>query len=429
MRILQLVPGTGNFYCGTCLRDHALARALKADGHDVSIAPLYLPLVMEEEDDLAVRRVFFGGVNVLLEQRVAIYRRIPPLVRRALDARSLLTWLARHRGSTRASELGPMTVSMLRGESGRQRGELDRLVKWLQREPPPEVILLATGLLVGMARRLREATGAAILCTLQGEDAFLDGLCEPHRTEAWQALAARSDDVDRFVPVSHYYGRVMVTRLGLSPEQVSVVLNGIEAEDLAPAAASADPPVLGYLAHMCPSKGLATLVDAYIALCRRQSCGRLRLHVAGAATRGDRAFIAGLRRRLQGAGCGEDVRFTPNINRAEKVRFLQSLSLFSVPATYGEAFGLYVLEALACGVPVVQPDHGAFPEVLAATGGGVLCPPDDPEALADAVAKTLSDLPSARAAACRAADVVQRDFSARRMADDVAMLCREVTER
>jgi glycosyltransferase involved in cell wall biosynthesis len=83
------------------------------------------------------------------------------------------------------------------------------------------------------------------------------------------------------------------------------------------------------------------------------------------------------------------VEIRPNLPAAEKRAFLQTLSVLSVPATYGEAFGLYVLEALASGVPVVQPRHGAFPELVEATGGGVLCAPDDPAALAAALEEVL----------------------------------------
>lgn len=424
MRILQLVPGTGAFYCGTCLRDHALARALKAAGHSVTIAPLYLPLVLEQPDDLSEPRVFYGGVNVFLEQHMALFRHAPHALRRLLDARPLLKWLAHRSGSTRPTDLGEITVSMLRGEEGRQRGELDRLAMWLQRQPKPDVILLATGLLAGMASRLRDVTGAVVVCTLQGEDAFLDALRPPYRERAWRTLAERACDIDLFVPVSHYYGDRMAARLHLASTQMRVIHNGIELEDLVPPAAPAAPPVLGYLAHMAHGKGLHTLVDAFIALRRRSDYGGLQLHVAGAATRRDHSFVLGLRRRLKNAGLDGETRFLPNIDRTAKIRFLQSLTLFSVPATYGEAFGLYVLEALACGVPVVQPEHGAFPEVLAMTGGGVLCPPDDADALADVLGRTLDDLPSARAGALAAGDVVRRHFTSQRMADEVVSACR-----
>ena len=62
-----------------------------------------------------------------------------------------------------------------------------------------------------------------------------------------------------------------------------------------------------------------------------------------------------------------------------------------VPATYGEAFGLYAIEAIASGVPVVQPDHGGFPEIIEATKGGILCKPDNLNALVDGLDSLLQD--------------------------------------
>ena len=120
--------------------------------------------------------------------------------------------------------------------------------------------------------------------------------------------------------------------------------------------------------------------------------------------------------RLADAGYIGEVSFNPNLNRAEKLEFLQALTVFSVPANYGEAFGLYVIEALAAGVPVVQPRAAAFPELIAATGGGVLCEPNDSKSLADALEELLLNPDRARVLGEAGRQAVAEQFSAEVMA-------------
>jgi glycosyltransferase involved in cell wall biosynthesis len=423
MRLVHLTPGTGSFFCGSCLRDVALVQALGRRGHDVEVIPLYLPLVVEEPHAGAPQpRVFMGGINLYLQQMLPVLGRLPSWLTRRLDAPRLLRWSAGHGDMTRARGLGPMTVSMLRGEEGRQAGQLEVLLEWMRDRPRPEVICLSNALLCGMARRLKEELGCPLVCTLQGEAPFLDALPAPHRAAAWEVLRQRAADVDAFAAVSAWYGQVMAARLRL--ERVRVVHNGIDLEDFpAERELPPGPPVIGFLARLCADKGLPTLVEAFIRLRRAGRCGPVRLAAAGAALPPDRRLLRRLRRRLARAGLAGDASFRPNVSRREKLEFLRSLHVLSVPATYGEAFGLYVLEAMACGVPVVQPRHGAFPEILEATGGGLLCAPDDEQALAEALESLL--LEPARAASlgrCGQAEV-RRRFTSDHMAAGVEELC------
>jgi glycosyltransferase involved in cell wall biosynthesis len=314
---------------------------------------------------------------------------------------------------------------MLRGEEGRQVKELERLTAWLA-EAKPEVVLLSNALLVGLAREIKRRSGAAIVCTLQGEDTFLDDLPEPDRSYAWRVLAERAQAIDAFIAVSRYYAGVMGERAHRPPGRVHVVPNGILLNGYAPAPAPPDPPVLGYLARMHPIKGLKTLVEAYLLLRQEGRAPNLKLRVAGSMTPTDRPFVAEVQATLARAGFAEDAEFRPNLSREEKIAFLQGLSVFSVPATYGEAFGLYVIEALAAGVPVVQPRHGAFPELLAATGGGLLCEPDDPRSLAAGIEELLADPQAARALAMRGREVVLERYSVAQMAAGVARVCEQV---
>jgi glycosyltransferase involved in cell wall biosynthesis len=326
-----------------------------------------------------------------------------------------------------AHSLGAMTVSTLCGEAGRQRGEVERLVRFLSERPRFDAVCLSNAMLIGLARSLKQALGCPLVCSLQGEAPFLDALPEPWRDSAWRELAERSSAIDAFVPVSAHYGELMRARLRLPAERMHVVHNGIELDGFAPAAGADGPPTIGYLARMCPEKGLHTLIDAFVLLKRRGTLPHLHLSVAGTCVRADEQYVEAQRAKLEAAGCAADAEFFPNIEREEKLRFLAALSVLSVPATYGESFGLYVLEALAAGVPVVQPRHGAFPEVLAATGGGTLVEPDDAQSLADGLEQLLRD-PERRSAlgATGRAAVLER-FGVERMAREFAAVCAQAS--
>jgi len=400
MKIIQLTPGTGNFYCGTCIRDNALVNALRKLGHDALIGPMYLPILTDEPADgpaSASQPVRFNGVNVYLQQKFNFFRKAPRWVDRIFGAGWMLKLAAKRAGMTQASDLGDITVSMLRGEEGRQSKEIDKLIDWLKQEKP-DVVGLSNCLLVGMARKIKQEVGAAVVCTLNGEDAFLDSLPETDSQRAWDTLTERAKDVDAFIAVSGYFGELMKRRMHIPDQKLHMVHNGISLEGYgdarnedAPDEASpgGGPPTIGYLARMCHGKGLGTLVDAFVALKKRDTIKEVKLSIAGTKTPIDDPFIESLRKKLSAAGCLEDVSFHANVSRDQKIRFLKSLSVFSVPATYGEAFGLYIIEAMAAGVPVVQPKHGAFPELIEATGGGILCEPDDPESLADGLEQLL----------------------------------------
>jgi glycosyltransferase involved in cell wall biosynthesis len=400
------------------MRDNALVVELRRRGHDALLVPLYLPLILDEASAAEGAPLFYGGVNVYLQEKAPIFRRTPRWLDRLFDSSLILRLASRKAGATDPRDLGGLTVSMLRGEEGRQAKELERLVAWLT-EIRPEVVHLSNALLVGMARRIKEACGAAVVCSLQGEDTFLDALPPTEGEAAWRLLKERAADIDAFIAVSRYYGEVMRGRLGLGEDRIAAVANGILLDGYEPAPAPPPDPTLGYLARMCPTKGLRTLVDAYLLLRERGQVPDLKLRVAGTMTAGDQAFVRDLRARLDAAGLEGEVAFLPNLSREEKIGFLQGLSVFSVPATYGESFGLYVIEALAAGVPVVQPRHAAFPEILEATGGGLLCPPNDPRALAESIEQLLLDPGAARAMGARARRVVLEQFSVGRMADEV----------
>jgi len=421
MTIVQLTPGAGAMYCGNCFRDNALVIALRQMGHDVTMIPLYLPLTLDEEDQSAGTPIFFGGINVYLEQKSGLFRNAPDWLRHLLASRRLLGWAGSRAAKTRATDVGDILLSMLRGEEGRQARELEELVGWLKRQLQPDVIFLSNALLVGMARRLKAEFQTRIVCTLQGEDSFLDALPDSHREKAWQLLSERCADVDLFIAPSRYFGDLMAKRLGLPAEKLRVVHNGINLEafriaDRQSQVGKLSAPVIGYFARMCKEKGLDTLVEAYIHLKHGGRVPRLKLHIGGSFGPGDEPFVKSLRARLAEAGYIGEVSFSPNLNRAEKLAFLQALTVFSVPARYGESFGLYLIEAMAAGVPVVQPRTAAFPEIIEATGGGVLCEHENPKALAEVIEQLLLDPARARKLGDAGRRTVFETFSAQAMA-------------
>ena len=406
MRIVQLTPGTGNFHCGSCLRDNALVRALRARGHDALMVPLYLPVVVDEPSATYGVPIFLSGISVYLDRRFTV----PGWLDRVFSSPTLLRVAARLAHLTTAKDLGESAVAMLQPEAA--HGELDRLIAWLRTQPKPDVICLSNSLLTGLAGQLKRAFQVPIVCTLQGEDGFLDGLPEPYRQQSWKLLAQRCADVDHFITVSRYFGDVMIQRAGLQPDRVSVVHPGVNAEEFSLAAPTQ--PMVGYLARMHPAKGLDALVDAFLQL----KTPGARLGIAGAMTHGDKPFVESLRRKL-----GNRAQFFPNLDRPAKAGFLRGLSVFSVPATYGEAFGMYVLEAHAAGVPVVQPRHGAFPEVLAETRGGILY---EPGQLAAALDELLGNPTRARQLGESGRQTVREKFSVEAMTTKVETILRKV---
>jgi glycosyltransferase involved in cell wall biosynthesis len=385
MRLLYLTPGTGSFHCGSCLRDNALVKALRARGHDAMISPLYLPMITDADDAGEGAPVRVGGISLYLQQKIPLFHRLPRFVHRWLDNEKRLRWAAKYMGMTSPRDLGEMTVGSLLGEKSPQWAEWGKLVEWIAKEVKPDVVALSNALLMGLAPAIRREVGVPIVCGLQGEDAFLDTLVEPYRTRAWDLVRELAPSVARFVSPSKFYAEVMARRMNVSPDQITVVYNGLnfdayDRERLEPAT-----PTIGFLARMIQGKGLTTLVDAFIALARRETVPGVRLRLAGSTMSTDESYHRGLKEKLEKEKLTDRVTWEPNLTFDEKARFLHEITLLSVPATYGEAFGLYIAEAQASGTAVVQPRHGAFPEIIAITQGGVLCEPDDPEALSQAL--------------------------------------------
>jgi glycosyltransferase involved in cell wall biosynthesis len=415
MKIAYIAAGAAGMYCGSCLRDNAVAAELMRLGEDVLLLPLYTPLRLER-GDVQSPAVFYGGINIYLQQKFAWFRK-PRAVDRLLDSPRLLKLTNYLAGSTNAADLGDLTLSTLRGDEGFQRKELERLARWLADEYRPDVINLPNSMFVGAARMLGRLTRAPVVCSLTGEDLFLDELKEPWRARALATLKSRSGDVDRFIATSAYYADHMAAVLDVDRTKIDVVPLGLDSTgfpDLAPRREG--PFSVGYLARLAPEKGFHLLADAFVKLKAMPGTGNARLVAAGFVSAKDRAFVRQTLAGLTRQGFGGDVDFRGEVTFAEKIRFLGDLDVLSVPTVYREPKGLFVLEALAAGVPVVQPAHGAFPELLEATGGGDLFPPGDTTALAERLHALALDHDRRRALGAAGARAVREQFTASQMA-------------
>lgn len=418
MRIVHLTPGTGSFHCGSCLRDNALIKALRVRKHDAIMVPLYLPLVT---DNLAANPeidIQVGGVSLYLAQKMPWTRHLPRFIHRWLNSPDRLRSASKKMGMTSAATLGEMALGSLLGKDSTQWSEWQRLIDWMKTQPKPDVISLSNSLLCGLVPALAdEFPEAKIVVSLQGEDSFLDTLPEPFNTQCWDALRAAAKRVTMFVAPSQFYADTMNQRLRLDGSQMRVVPNGMDLHSFPTADPDPNFPTIGYFARMIHGKGLTMVVDAFIALAKRGTVPRLKLRIGGAYTPADEEYVNGLKQKIADAGLAQRVEWQPNVSFTEKVRFFRELTVFSVPATYGEAFGLYVIEAVASGVPVVQPDHGAFPEIVAATKGGVLCKPDDLESLTNALEDLLIDHNKRDQIANDGIPNVREEYSATKMAE------------
>lgn len=429
MRVAMITAGAAGMYCGSCMHDNTLAAALCRRGHDALLIPTYTP-IRTDEIDVSQGRVFFGGINVYLQQKYWLFRRTPWFLDRLLDNVRLLRWVSRFAVRTQAEKLGPLTLSVLRGKEGLQRKELEKLLRWLEHDIKPDVVTLTNVLLSGIVPEMKRRLNVPILAFLQGDDIFLEALPAADRAAAIELIRANCADVDAYLVTSHYYADFMSGYLGLPRDRMKVVYPGLNLTGHGPPREfRREPPfTIGYFARVAPEKGLHNLCAAYRILRERPDVPETRLRISGWLGENYRPYLDKELTRLREAGCGSGVEYVASPDHASKIAFLNSLDVLSVPTTYREPKGLYLLEAMANGVPVVQPGHGSFPELIEATGGGLIVAPDDPSALAEGLALMLTDTDLREEMARRGRETVCTRFHAEAMADQTAEILRQFHE-
>jgi glycosyltransferase involved in cell wall biosynthesis len=391
MNIVQIIPGSGgSFYCGNCLRDSKFVDALRKEGHQVIKVPMYLPLFADEHD-IGDIPVFYGAISIYLKQLYPIFRKAPAWFDKLLNTKPMLKLAASMAGSTNAKGLEEMTVSMLLGEQGKQKEELERMVDWIGEHLEPDVIHISNALLLGLAHRIREKIGVPVICSLQDEDVWIDVMKPRFRDEAWRLMKEKSVDVDAFIAVSQYFGKEMKKRLELPDDKLFSVYLGVDPEEYEFISSIEKPRSIGYISRMCHSNGFDIVVDAFILLKQNPEFSDVKLILTGGSTAEDTSFIKTLKRRIAKAGLQNDVDFHYEFDGQPRQEFFRKVAIGSVPVRNGEAFGMYLPELMASGIPIVQPELGAFPEIVQLSGGGIVYEPNTPEMLAKSWAKVLSN--------------------------------------
>jgi glycosyltransferase involved in cell wall biosynthesis len=391
VKLLSITAGAGGMYCGSCLRDNSIAAELVARGHEVTLLPLYTPLLTDEVN-VSRPTVLFGGISVYLQQHSAFFRKTPRFLDRWLDSPALIRFFADRSVSTDPRMLGDLTISMLEGTRGVLRKEFDKLLDWVKDEPKPDVVNITNSMLIALAAPIAEAIGRPVCCTLQGEDLFLEGLIEPYKSRALALIREHVRHVPQFVAVSDYYARFMAGYLQIPADRLAVVPLGINTSHFDRRGSSEDDVFrVGYFARVAPEKGLHLLAEAYTIFRRRVGNAPVRLEAAGYMAPAQAKYLAQVKQSLAKAGLAGEFAYRGAVDRSAKVEFLRGLDVLSVPATYDEPKGFFLLEAMASGVPVVQPRRGSFTEIVEKTGGGLLVEPDDAGSLAEGLYRLWHD--------------------------------------
>ena len=392
MNIMHIIPGSGgSFYCGNCLRDSKYVEALRQSDHRVVKIPMYLPLFADEHDLSREIPVFYGAISIYLKQRFPLFRKAPAWFDRMLNSKPMLKLASKFAGSTRAKGLEEMTVSMLLGEEGQQKEELERMVDWIVENCEPDVIHLSNALLLGLAHRLSERIHVPVICSLQDEDVWVDVMKPSARESVWKLMSRKGEFVDAFISVSDYYAGMMKEKMDIPEDKLSSVHIGVDPGDYTFRSAKEKDRKIGYVSRMCHENGLDILVDAFIRLKGDEGYEDVELVLTGGSTGDDRKYLSDIRKKLRDHNLLDQVEFHEEFEEEGLREFLDKVAVVSVPVRNGEAFGIYLLECMVSGVPVVQPNLGAFPEIVELSGGGVIYEPDTSEALAESLKKLLSD--------------------------------------
>jgi glycosyltransferase involved in cell wall biosynthesis len=388
MHLAIITAGGAGMFCGSCMHDNTWARALHEANIEVSLIPLYTPIRVDEENQTS-SPIFFGGINTYLNDRSRIWRHLPRFLTRWLDSPKLIDRATRFGVSNDAAELGGMTLSMLSGELGPHRQAGEELAEYVA-TLKPDVVCFSNSLLSGSLRTLRRRFTGRIFCVLQGDDVFLDGLIEPFRSQVMEVLRERAAEFDGYIVHSKFYRDYMSGYLNLPIDNFIELPLSIDCRNHngQPKSELGQPPTVGYFARICPEKGFDLLVESVLRL--RQELPEIRLRAGGYLGSQHRAFFDSVVRKAAPLGDAFEYIGSPS-SHDEKVAFLNSVDVFSVPARFQEPKGLYVLEAWANGIPVVLPDHAAFPELIESTGGGLLTKTDDPDALAASLGQVLKN--------------------------------------
>ena len=393
MKIVYLITGSGgSFYCGNCYRDMIYLRAIrKVPGITASAIPLYLPPDGTNIEKGLDKNVFFGAISMYLREKVPFLRNMPVFMDKLLDSAPMLKMAARRAGTTRTEGLEEMTLNMIKGENAFPEKELQRLVDYLSKDGKPDIIHLSNALIIGLARQIKKKLNVKIVCSLLNEDDWINEMAEPFQSGAWDLISKEASNVDAFLTPSRYYKDLFISKTGISGNNFHVVPLGIDPGNLTKIEKKDNWPSIGYYCRISFMNGFDKLVDAFIELKSGNDLPGLTLHVSGGFTGDDKPFIADQIRKIKARGLKSFVRIYPEFQGNSKEEFFSNINVMSVPVRKHDGYGLYILEANCAGVPVAQPDSGAFHEIIERTTGGITYSPDNVEELSITLLKLLKD--------------------------------------
>lgn len=412
MRIVHLVSGAGGMICGSCLQSNTLAAAIIREGEDLVLLPIYTPL-RTDEPNVAHEEVSHGGILAYMLHKLPILNRAPGFIHDFLNWKPLLEKAGKLSGATNPAKLGPLSCAMLSGDKGPMKSELDKLVRRLE-VLRPDIVQLSNALISGMAPGIADRLGVPVCCGLSGEDLFLDQLPSAYREKAVTLIAENAKSLSAAIAMNRYYANRAAEFLKIPPEIITVIEPGLNLEGFGPKrdrANASEEIRIGYLARIAPEKGLDRLVEAFIEISQRKlRIPPIRFLAAGHLPASGKKYLRSVERRLRECELENRFEYIGELGRAGKIGFLRSLDIFSVPSVYPEAKGLSILEAMACGVPCVQPRSGSYTEILESTGGGILVEPDETKALADGLLRLIEDRKSAEKFGASAREAVFERF-------------------
>lgn len=394
MKIVYLITGSGgSFYCGNCYRDMLYVRAIKkVPGIRASAIPLYLPPDRTTSSESGFdRNVFFGAISMFIREKVPFLKNMPAFLDKILDSRPLLRLAARMSGTTSTEGYEELTISMIEGDNAFRRAEVDRLVRYLVKDGKPDVIHLSNALILGIARQLKKRIDVKVVCSLLNEDDWIDDMDEPFRSRAWQMIAREAGYVDVFVTPSNYYRELFKNKTGLKGGNVHVVPLGFDPETGEINRPEREPSSIGFFSRMNKYNGFDKIVDAFIEMKKQDQIPGLSLRLCGGYTGVDKDFISAQIKKIRDNKLEKSVKIYPQFEGDGKMNFFRDVDVISVPVRKFDGYGLYLLEANASGIPVVQPATGAFPEIVEKTGGGIIYSPDTVGALAENLTRLLKD--------------------------------------
>lgn len=413
MRAAYIIPGSGSsFYCGNCMRDALYVSSLRRyENIEVMAIPLYLPLIEYIAENQRENDVFFGAVSLYLKEKIPALKTMPAFVDKLMDSRPLLNFAAKQAGTTSPDGLEQMTLNMIRTENPSRGKEINRLADYIREKGGADVVHVSNALIMGLATQLKKALDRPIICSLQNEDDWIDEMKEPYRKQAWGLIAEEERHIDHFVSSSQYFKDLIIARTGIDEKRISVVPPAVETSPLHKTRMNSSDLAIGFFARLNKNNGLDKLIDAFVILKKRNSHPGLKLHVSGGYTKDDKQFHDLQIAKITEENLTNDVIFHPGFTGTHKQNFFESIDLLSVPVRKHDAFGLYLLEAISSGVPVVQPHTGAFPEIIKATEGGITYTPDTVEQLVASLDEMLHDQDKLRRTGLKGRETMSRNFS------------------